>query len=48
VAVVVAVGVNADATRLREKWSLNRRYMQLEGLYTLNDTVPNRLFAVAR
>ena len=28
-----------------EEWSLNRRYMQLEGLQTLSDTVPTRLNA---
>ena len=28
--------------------SLNRRYMQLEGLQMLSDTVPTRLSAVAR
>jgi len=31
-----------------DKWSLNRRYMPLEGLQTLSDTVPTRLPAVAR
>jgi len=31
-----------------DEWSLNRRYMQLEGLQTLSDTVPTRLSAVAR
>ena len=30
------------------EWSLNRRYMQLEGLQTLCDTAPTRLSAVAR
>jgi len=28
--------------------SLNHRYMQLEGLQTVSDTVPTRLSAVAR
>ncbi len=28
--------------------SLNRRYMQLEGLQTLSDTVPTRLSAATR
>ena len=31
-----------------DEWSLKRRYMQLEGLQTLGDTVPTRLSAVAR
>ena len=31
-----------------DEWSLNRRYMQLEGLQTLSDTLPTRLAAVAR
>lgn len=31
-----------------DEWSLNRRYVQLEGLQTLSDTLPNRLAAVAR
>ncbi len=31
-----------------DEWSLNRRYMQLEGLQSLSDTVPTRLSAVAR
>ena len=31
-----------------DEWSLNRRYMQLEGLQTLCDTAPTRLSAVAR
>ena len=31
-----------------DEWSLNRRYMQLEGLQTVSDTVPTRLSAVAR
>ena len=31
-----------------DEWSLNRRYMQLEGLQTLSDTAPTRLSAVAR
>lgn len=31
-----------------DEWSLNRRYMQLEGLQTLSDTAPPRLAAVAR
>jgi putative transposase len=31
-----------------DEWSLNRRYMRLEGLQTLSDTVPTRLPSVAR
>jgi hypothetical protein len=31
-----------------DEWSLNRRYMQLEGLQTVSDTAPTRLSAVAR
>jgi putative transposase len=31
-----------------DEWSLNRAYMQLEGLQTVSDTAPNRLPAVAR
>ena len=31
-----------------DEWSLIRRYMQLEGLQTLSDTVPTRQHAVAR
>ena len=26
-----------------DEWSLNRRYMQLEGLQTVSDTAPTRL-----
>ena len=37
----------ADTWFLREI-RLNRRYMQLEGLQTLSDTLPTRLAAVAR
>jgi hypothetical protein len=50
VAAVVARGVNTDAMMLGEndEWSLNWRYMRLEGLHTLSDTVPTRLSAVAR
>ena len=35
-------------SELNDEWSLNRRYMQLEGLQTLSDAVPTRLSAVAR
>lgn len=31
-----------------EEWSLNRRYMQLEGLQTRCDTLPTPLSATAR
>lgn len=31
-----------------DKWSLDRRDMQLEGLQTLNDAAPTRLPALAR
>ena len=40
--------VGAMMLEQNDEWSLNRRYMQLEGLQTLTDTVPTRLSAVAR
>ena len=40
--------VGAMMLEQNDEWSLNRRYMQLEGLQTLNDTAPTRLSAVAR
>jgi putative transposase len=40
--------VGATMLEQNDEWSLNRRYMQLEGLQTLSDTVPTRLSAVAR
>ena len=40
--------VGAMMLEQSDEWSLNRRYMQLEGLQTLSDTVPTRLSAVAR
>jgi putative transposase len=40
--------VGAMMMEQNDEWSLNRRYMQLEGLQTLSDTVPTRLAAVAR
>lgn len=40
--------VGAMMMEQNDEWSLNRRYMQLEGLQTLSDTVPTRLSAVAR
>jgi putative transposase len=32
----------------KDEWSLNRRYMRLESLQSLSDTIPTRLSAVAR
>jgi len=40
--------VGAMMLEQNDEWSLNRRYMQLEGLQSLSDTVPTRLSAVAR
>jgi putative transposase len=40
--------VGAMMLEQNDEWSLNRRYMQLEGLQTISDTVPTRLSAVAR
>ncbi len=40
--------VGAMMLEQNDEWSLHRRYMQLEGLQTLCDTVPTRLFAVPR
>lgn len=40
--------VGAMMMEQSDEWSLNRRYMQLEGLQTLCDTAPTRLSAVAR
>lgn len=40
--------VGAMMLEQNDEWSLNRRYMQLEGLQTLSDTVPTRLSAVTR
>ena len=40
--------VGAMMMEQNDEWSLNRRYMQLEGLQTLSDTTPTRLSAVAR
>lgn len=31
-----------------DEWSLNRRYMQLEGLQSLGDTAPTRVSAIQR
>ena len=40
--------VGAMMLEQNDEWSLNRRYMQLEGLQTLTDTAPTRLPAVQR
>jgi len=40
--------VGAMMLEQNDEWALNRRYMQLEGLQTLTDTVSTRLSAVAR
>jgi putative transposase len=40
--------VGAMLLEQNDEWSLNRRYMQLEGLQTLTDTAPTRLPAVQR
>ena len=40
--------VGAMMLEQNDEWSLNRRYMQLEGLQSLCDTAPTRLSAVAR
>jgi putative transposase len=40
--------VGAMMLEQNDEWSLNRRYMQLEGLQTVSDTVPTRLSAIAR
>jgi putative transposase len=31
-----------------DEWTMQRRYMQLEGLQTLSDTAPDRLSAAQR
>lgn len=40
--------VGAILLEQNDEWTLQRRYMQLEGLHTLIDTVPARLQAVQR
>jgi putative transposase len=40
--------VGAMLLEQNDEWSLNRRYMQIEGLQALSDTAPTRLPAVAR
>ena len=45
---VVKARIVAMLLEQNDEWSLNRRYMQLEGLQTVSDTAPTRLPAVAR
>ena len=40
--------VGAMLLEQNDEWSLNRRYMQLEGLQSLSDTAPTRLSAIQR
>ncbi len=40
--------VGAMMLEQSDEWSLNRRYMQLDGLQTVSDTVPTRLSAMPR
>ena len=40
--------VGAMMLEQNDEWSLNRRYMQLEGLQTVSDTAPTRMSAVPR
>ena len=40
--------VGAMLLEQNDEWSLNRRYMQLEGLQSLSDTAPARLSAIQR
>ena len=40
--------VGAMLLEQSDEWSLNRSYMQLEGLQSLSDTVPVRLSAIQR
>lgn len=37
-----------QSLKQNDEWSLNRRYMQLEGPQTVSDTFPTRLSTVAR
>ena len=46
--VLAAMAIGAFMLEQNDEWSLKRRYMQLEGLQTVSDTVPTRLSAVAR
>ena len=40
--------VGAMLLEQNDEWSLNRRYMQLEGLQSLSDTAPTRVPAFQR
>ena len=40
--------VGAMLLEQSDEWSLNRRYMQLEGLQSLSDTAPTRVSAIQR
>jgi putative transposase len=40
--------VGAMLLEQSDEWTLQRRYMQLEGLHSLSDTAPTRLSAVTR
>ena len=40
--------VGAMLLEQNDEWSLNRRYMQLEGLQSLTDTAPTRMSAIQR
>jgi putative transposase len=40
--------VGAMLLEQSDEWSLNRRYMQLEGLQSLSDTAPTRVPAFQR
>jgi len=40
--------VGAMLLEQNDEWSLNRRYMQLEGLQSLSDTAPTRVTAIQR
>jgi len=40
--------VGAMLLEQNDKWCLNRRYMQLEGLQSLSDTAPTRVSAIQR
>ena len=40
--------VGAMLLEQSDEWSLNRRYMQLEGLQSLSDTAPTRVSVIQR
>ena len=40
--------IGAMLLEQNDEWSLNRRYMQLEGLQSLTDTAPTRMSAIQR